>query len=420
MPEDIEQAWDGFLAQPGVALAIGGMLDTSELWLHRRVERLTLHSATVCNRHVSLDLSVPEDAPPLPWNSRQLLLPLTFLQKQPLTRFDLHDSSGGPVPVLTAGQNGELALTILSVMGEAVAGKELSRETQDQLSAVVAASGSPGSLDRVWDAFVDRVVDGPDAALFDHDGYLKLVEAFLEQFVLVAVLSEGPGVRTVLKFSYDTAFTLTEGENRLRRFRTRAGLRPAEVSFDVVSLLPASSTHVEVQEPEDVEVLATGALREAAEPRAGAGVAGPRRHLHLGRLGAGEAVQVNLQVVPARTGWMQGSRWSAWLAAFLLFGVYLRAPVLFHRGADDSASLLLAVTAVVVGLVTRPPAHAIAARLVAVRVRLVWLPPVALMLVAAVLVLEMQQTVGRALVGICAVAVSAVAVLLSLRPVRAH
>lgn len=364
--------WQDFLSDPVVAPNISRMIHGSDAWIHRRVERVEFNDDQMLTRHLSMDFTVPSFVPRLPWQGMHCLVPLTMLRKEPLTNFDLHDETKRSVPILTAAQNGALSLGILLSLAGSVLDRAVEGRTREALQALVNVPANDAD-DDAWDAFTDVLIGGTDAALAEHVDFLALTEGFFERFLLVAVLEAQAGDRRILKLGYDSPFELDDGGTLRSRFAARSGLRPAVVSFAVESLMPPMSTHVEVVKPTDIEILRVDA--QVSAPTRSASTAGPRRHLHLGELVAGEATVGRVHVLPEATGWMEASRWVPWVVFLMITAVMLRLDGLqkIDQGAGP-ASLTLAVTAFVAGLLSRPPAHALATRLVSIRAGLVWVP----------------------------------------------
>src|SRR5690606_7123632 len=77
----------------------------------------------VTERRVSVDFTVDRMPPvAIDGNGSEIhFIPLTLMRKRPMVKFSLRDEDGRSLPVLTYQRCGALALSVLVVLGEALA-----------------------------------------------------------------------------------------------------------------------------------------------------------------------------------------------------------------------------------------------------------------------------------------------------------
>ena len=89
------------------ALLLGVLPLGPQQWIHRRVEQVSYIDASTVRRRISIDFEVPDgsivrDAP------GPVYVPIAQLAKRSLSRFDLRDSDGCSLPMVTRDRLGKL------------------------------------------------------------------------------------------------------------------------------------------------------------------------------------------------------------------------------------------------------------------------------------------------------------------------
>jgi len=127
---------------PHRAAHILQLLLSSQTWVHRRVEAVIFRDGTTATRKVSVDFTLPSQAPTCavcarwsqanghhpdgdPTGAATLelpprLVPITLLPKRSLINFDLRDESGAALPHLELRQNQDLTFALLCIWAQYV------------------------------------------------------------------------------------------------------------------------------------------------------------------------------------------------------------------------------------------------------------------------------------------------------------
>jgi hypothetical protein len=373
-------------------------------WVHRRAEAIALEDKVSEKRRVSVDFTLPAatSAATKTGEGKDLyFVPLTMLQKQPLTDFDLRDEVDATLPLLTRRRNGRLATAVLVVYAEervrALGHRRrglLPASVGDTLERVACApaheateawasmeTSPPGETDRArqW-----------RAALAADGAFMALALDLARNFLVVVPLVGGPGVRRILKFSY-----LQTGKeplvqrpafvnwclDRIRRVRRGPkseddslnsaddvegislgdwvsrflALSPKEVRIDTESVGWAASYHLEVQAPEGLQITDADLLVVDERRLRLSNVRGPaqRAHLYLSELGQAAFGEARIFLRP-RPGTIMR-------AAFITSAITLTLLTIFALRWDELVtdlglvlSLLLLIPGALSAYVARP------------------------------------------------------------------
>ena len=93
----------------------------SEDWIHRQVERVDIQPTGDTVHNISMDLTVPVDLA-LPGSRGAVLVPVSLLQKGPLSLFSVVGPDELPVPLLESAANSRLSATFLRALAAATYG----------------------------------------------------------------------------------------------------------------------------------------------------------------------------------------------------------------------------------------------------------------------------------------------------------
>jgi hypothetical protein len=359
-----------------LGLLMLAFLTNWDAWVERRVESLTFPDEATFRRRVSVDFAIPEDWPsPLRAGEKgsppTFYVPLTVLQKQGLTGFDLRDESGTALPLLTRDQNGMLAHATLAQLAEAIREdrrKRLTGDLPEEIHAELALITN-GSADRavtIWDAFSEpkegepRRVAAWRTFLAGEDKFMALAWDFALGFPLVVPITGSPGTRRIVKFSYE-APAPARGQQSLRtRLRIGLGWAPRTERVAVPTIGQGRCFHLEVQAPEGL-MATRGKLSSSKPPRPtvwrGAlpdviKYGSERLHLHISapQAARGEGI-VNLRPRPAT---ITRSAWATAILTSLALGATLLREDELYANVGPAASILLLVPTGLSVYIARP------------------------------------------------------------------
>jgi hypothetical protein len=197
------------------------LLRKRDEWIHRRVESVSVSDPVVTERRVSVDFSLGPSRPVgMNGDGKEVhFIPLTFMRKEPMVKFSLMDEAGKAMPILTYHQNSAVSLSVLVVLGEALARAPESgisgsafpipKDVIADLRAVVA--GDPLTTQKACKRIENlrcRSRMSNDSILWREflagdPEFMKAVELFSTFFLLVVPLIGEVGVRRILKYSFE-------------------------------------------------------------------------------------------------------------------------------------------------------------------------------------------------------------------------
>lgn len=256
-PSDVELET---LGAPDVALGVLDLAVAAPEWVHRRVERVELMTATHFRRRVSLDLTIPVgSAPIVQWfrGERLVLLPLDAIAKRPLADFDLRDEDGRPVPTLTRRQNSHVSWRALCAIARETIGVDVPAEVEHRLRAVTQGSddSSLGALAHL----IDDPGSPAGTALIEDEAFLTVADLLARNFLLVGAFAVDRPVRRIVKFAYEESLSAVTDRSDERttweRVQESLGLRPTTLQVRVPSFAECESYHFEATAPPGIEFI---------------------------------------------------------------------------------------------------------------------------------------------------------------------
>jgi len=372
-------------------------------WIHRRTETVALTDPETIRRRVAVDFTLFADLPPLITDGAGepiYFVPIALLKKVPLTNFDLRDERDGALPLLTRQRDGSLATAMLVVLAEASASKGLQASYGRQVPAELAvllrriATSDEASALSLCDSFASSSVTTAAARswcqeLSGDEQFMSFANALAANFVVVVPLIGLPGVRRIVKYSYEERFDepapqppawlrkvgrAVVGAARGRRVRPRPpnvrgltirqwlarglGWRAKSVVIETPSVAQAGSYHLEIEAPDGLD-LTHGDIKPHRGGRVLAGSEDSvdrtvqRLHLYVSGLPAGTdgAALANLRASPATI------IRSAWLTAAFTIALLGMVALRWHGVVTNLAalpSLLLVVPTGLAAYVARP------------------------------------------------------------------
>ncbi|HEY5880037.1 MAG TPA: hypothetical protein VIU11_14090 [Nakamurella sp.] len=346
----------------------------SEDWIHRQVERVDIQPTGDTIHHVSVDLTVPADLA-LTGSRGAVVVPVTLLQKGPLSCFSVVGPDELPVPLLESSANSRLSAAFLRALAAATYGYppadepfevglfvedivssdlRRGRQATDRLRQFLqgrdAGRGSGGGS-----GGREASVDPVEAAMF-----FSMVEVFSRCFLMAVELDAALlERRCVVKYSY--LDTRHDPHDRPRY----------EMSWDLQHFGVAGSYHFELLSPQLLEItsLALTEVTGSEVHRTSADL--PPDGVSTGHLAVRPRARLStaavvVGLVPRRYGVVSQSFAVVWLVtatfAAILLGRFLRD--LWLPGATvapTAAAILAAAGAIVLTWIARTPEDRIVA-----------------------------------------------------------
>lgn len=190
-------------------------------WVDRRIESVTFQDPSSRLRRISVDLTYPERATPdyEPDGTPIYLVPLGILRKQPLVNFSLWDETNRALPLLTRGQNAEVAASVLVAYAERQAnegdttlkGEAVPESLFDEFLDI--ASSDPSQAIKAWEKLVSSPSPGSPTtpsldkqwreALVVDPRFMALAYDSAIGFLVLTPVPNAAGQRRILKFRYE-------------------------------------------------------------------------------------------------------------------------------------------------------------------------------------------------------------------------
>ncbi len=339
----------------------------SEDWIHRQVERVDIQPTGDAIHHVSVDLTVPAHLA-LAGSRGAVVVPVTLLQKGPLSCFTVVGPEELPVPLLETGANSRLSATFLRALAAATYGYPPADEPIEVgllIADIVSSDRRRGRLatDRLRTLLEGRLradgaadpVDPVEVATF-----FSMAEVFSRCF-LMAIELDGAlvGRRCVVKFSY--LDTRNDPHDRPRY----------EMSWDLEHFGVAGSYHFELLSPQLLEITSLTLTEVTGSEVHRTSAVLPSEGVSTGHLAARprarlSAAAVVVGLVPRRYGVVSQSFAVTWLVtatlAVVALGRILRDAWLPGTAvAPTAAAILSAAGAIVLTWIARTPEDRIVA-----------------------------------------------------------
>jgi hypothetical protein len=405
---------------------------TRRNWIHRRTEYVRFVDAATVHRQMGVDFTLPRtEVTEELYARRPGLVPLGTLHKRKLARFGMWDESGRRLPMLTTEQNGYYAAAAVVAMArgvgvlyginempEPILGmlREVAKRPTAEANAlwVFLNDDSDGAREKIkWlrrdsklalllDDFgphattARQLLDGPDAELPEDlddrqlfvvqrraSAALKsLAEQLTNQFIVLTQLLDDKRTvlgRRLIKFDYEQpprAYRprLPPVRKTWRTFKSLGEVLswwPRNVTLDAVPVGSASSHHIEIEAPEDIDIL--GASITAHDPRRPGDrpyvdewTSTERQRVHLQVSGAPRAAvgPLWIQVRASRRGFLRAGLITAVFVAVFLEVGQRQLPDL-KNNVEAASALLLAIPGLVTAYLLRPGEHLLASRMLA-------------------------------------------------------
>jgi len=247
------------LGERAVAVAVLQLLIRMQQWVHRRVESVVFQDGQSITRKVSIDFTVPEQAPVVR-AGRDMpvrLVPLAVMRKKTLVNFDLRDEEGRAVPHLELRQNQMLSATLLLAWAEECLQERPGPALERDLRAIVAGDeqSRAAAYHRMRHAFWGDGDVEQRRVLHDCPAFGLVLEQLNGYFLLlVGIEGEFPDHR-IIKVSYDEQRPSRRRLGPWARFSARMGWRPTTYVLPAPSVTNGQSYHLHVSAPEGVDIV---------------------------------------------------------------------------------------------------------------------------------------------------------------------
>ncbi len=215
----------------------GALVLESNVWVHRRVERVVIEPTGECRRHISIDFTLPSEFA-VPVHNERVLVPLGLMRKGPLASFSVTGPDGQAVPVLETSANARVSKSLISALARNVTANTVVDWVRFEELVSDIVLGEPGQTGNSI-AELASIVRGAGDDRIARESLIQLVKQFAGFFLLVVELDAAViDRRTIVKYTYREA--RNEGELR--------PLRPL-FEFELPEFGAAASTHFELSPP---------------------------------------------------------------------------------------------------------------------------------------------------------------------------
>lgn len=336
---------------------IGYLLATLLLWpstwVHRRVESLTFLSDLTVQHRISVDYELANvaSAKTLPY------VPLAFLVKQPLVRFDLRDAADAALPFATSKQNRLITLSTLAALAEMVLLQRPSASLLNDLQTFVTAPDQDAGIESLI-SLRDKT---PEArGVFGDSTFSSFARIFATRFPLLVPYPE-KGARTITKFSYVEPIGTWNnpiGRPGIAGIPSSLAWAPLRFFFETGGSGADVSHHIEIETPTGLQVTdGECAVRpsQSAEPCTRRRI-DTRIHFHVAEgINYSSRGEISLDLRPPRSGFVRGAFLSTLLVAVIM--TVLAIDPARSSASEGSVSVLLVVPGILALLVARQGEH---------------------------------------------------------------
>jgi hypothetical protein len=379
--------WNEAVECTTCARAILSMLLNGREWIARRVERVQFCDDRAVTRRVSVDFTVPNEAPcyRLSSEKRIRLIPLTVLRRKTLVNFGVADVEGRSLPLVSLRHTQALTRRILLLIAETVPGVECSEEVLAFADAI--AFGNQRELTDAYSAALGAEAESDLFRLMQDEPAQRLIRRFADNFMLLVTVDDvGPG-RMIVRYSYDEPLTLTYKSNRydpakrelsrvahtaplIERLRASLGHSPLAIRFPVPAAEYALSYHFEIEAPPGAVIRRASLV--AGRPGADEvkrlswdDVAGglPVVGLHATEVPNGSVSGVQVLLRPSPRGWLFTNAFASLLTLALLWAT--AGSSITRDQVQVIAGALFAIGAAFIVFIVQPGEHQMVSRLVA-------------------------------------------------------
>lgn len=370
------------------------MMKHPELWIHRRVHRITLSDHETARHQASVDFTLPPDTPEVLVHGRQVYVaPLFLLAKDlptplqyegrpipmaPYSDIDFFDSEGHNVPLLTRYEGARVAAVMLTELARPLVGDDDASERL--LARVSDIANFDGAANRSATYYVLEekcAAADPREKLRGSREFKELAYAFSEHSPAICLLQNNPG-RTIIKLAYN------EPTNKVSTpkgaWRRSLGLKAEQYVFALTEVGASMSYHVEIAVPDELELNEVGLIGTSYESFGQYELFSlPERHQEY-FIRQVEHARAGIMYIPFPGGRRVGAAWvklrarrpgfllGALIASIIITMVLalatISAPyILKNERPEATVAMLLLVPTLLAAYVARPHEHAITSRM---------------------------------------------------------
>jgi hypothetical protein len=382
---------DRLLCDDRVGLQMLQTWVASKQWVHRRVETIAFVDERRVRRQVSVDLTVPEQAPCIePRPGRVVrVLPVAIMRKRTLVNFDLRDGQGRALMLLSLRQNQRLTFTLLRAWARTLTGRPLERSVLETLERI--ACGTRQETEDAWRRLEGwKTSNGQGGSLMRNRAFEAVVKRLTHCFLLFVAVEAEPFARLLVRYAYERSIMLYWRRPR-RVLRRIVGVHPITLEFPQPSAESAQSYHCEIEAPSGVDVVSARLLghawarrrdlldelaQERIEVLENQRLDGPERGVNLRRVNLhtvdvppGSRTRSVAELWPERGAWLQLSTLIAWLSGLALVLAALRLPDVMpaepggERRPDAIVLLFVTYSVILEALLIKSDEHPLATRL---------------------------------------------------------
>jgi hypothetical protein len=344
-------------------------------WVNRRVETLEFVDDRRVRWHTSIDFTIPKE----PYQSRKawpanLMLPLGFFRKGPLTNFDLVDASGTAVPVIMRAQSQPVDVALV----QSLASIELASADVDTVRAEVLPLLEKAVMSDAAEASRQlKLLESPklfswprpgrsSVSLDPAGGAYQLARDLSRGYLLYVLVNGTPGDRRILKFDYDELI----GGARYRPSITQTidwilGFGSVQFDIELANMALCQSYHIEVASHDEL-FIGRAKIHDVHLPHAVVQAsAAPRIHLYVNDARLGTRAQLEIDFNLDTSGLLTGTMFVAAITFAMLAGGWFAHEYLGrHPTGEIAAAVLAAVPGLFAAYLFRPGEHRLVRRLV--------------------------------------------------------
>jgi hypothetical protein len=344
-------------------------------WLKRRVEQVEFLSGCAVRWRVSVDFTVPREAPTINEGGGALrLVPIAVLPKGNLIAFDLRDEAGAALPMPTSEESSDLLAAGMIAYARSVLNADPPEELTEDLKliirtdpddkehkdaikkfaviakwyyfseqhnrvlrkliatspphfwcalrlnfALIRADVAAGRALRKTMKIKDQKIRVAIERLMSNRYFLRLFAELEENFIMHVRVHEMPGTRRIIKFSREGSISFWKNTGIPVMALQVLGLRGWRLQVPVRPL--GRSRHLEVAAASGVDVIKVKAEpidpNDRAKPVDAPGLS-PHAHIRIPPIFATSAYQAIITVRPSRRDWLTAALFTALLIATVI------------------------------------------------------------------------------------------------------
>jgi hypothetical protein len=331
-------------------------------WVHRRVDHVKFCDEDAVRRSISVDFHLPD------WFHRarhtpkdkalRQLVPLGFLRKSALVNFTLRDEAGASLPLLTSGQNAQVAEAVLSVLAKDALGGSAPDLIQGDIHDLVRdpvniAANTHFNLfnahDPAWKA---------RDTLQRNSQFFNMATSLRDNFLALTMVDIQRNQRRVLHLSYEKLLWDRRGLRvQIPRMWSLATGHPRILYITIPAVSESDSHHLELEAPDGLMITrreSYSILESNEEITRNSAPGGYRRaHFHCANAAPRSKAIAVVHLRPRSSSVVRAATLMASLALLATLAVGIRYKHIEKGDSASTAALLLAAAGIVGLIVVR-------------------------------------------------------------------